>query len=412
MSLLSNRCILNQVGEFIEITTDQSSLQTVGIQLVFAAGSLQVDWGDGSPMENFVTGVELTHNYLATGTYNLKIKGDLENITQFVADNSRITTISNLKTGLLTNFQIWNNLYSGILNMAEAPISGGFFAYGNPNMVQVIHASVGNALTTTYRVENCDITGQLDLSNVPVSGLLWANGNVNFTGFNFSVSGNGQLTDLRVNSSGITNINLTNNPLTGRLWANNCPSLTSLSFATSGNGKLTDVRLFSSNITGAVDFSNMPVSGTLWCNNNPNWTGATFSTTGNTLVTFFDFANCNFTSVDLTNVPVGTSFRMNGNSSFSSVIFAASGNGALSDFNVGGCSLPNTDFSVFPNSNGVTITYVSNSLTATEHDNQLINLDATGWINGSLSISTGNTARTAASDTAFNNLIANGWTIS
>ena len=402
--------LLKSKGEKILVTVTPTTSFTVGFNLTFT-GSIDIDFKEGAGKEALTSGVEKTNLYGVAATYIIEITGDLTNITKFIADSSRITTISNLKTGLLTDFQIWGNLYAGNLDMSNAPISGAFYTFGNSGLTSITHSLTGNSITSIYRVENCNITGVHDLSNVPVSGTLWINNNTNFTGFNFATSGNGTLNSLRVNSTDIASLDLSNNPITGTLWANTCTLLTSLTFATSGNGKLNNLRLYGSDITGTLDFSNMPISATVWCNSNSNLTGLIFSTTGNTLVTFFDFTNCNISTLDLTNVPIGTSFRMNGNSSFSTITFAAAANGSLSDFNVATCNLPNTDFSVFPTSDGVTITYVSNSLTATEHDNQLINLDGTGWINGSLLIIAGNTARTAASDTAYNNLISNGWTI-
>jgi hypothetical protein len=365
MGLLSNRGVLNQVGEFIEITTDQSSLQTVGIQLVFAAGNLKVDWGDGSPMEDFVTGVELTHNYLSTSTYDIKIKGDLENITQFIADNSRITFIKNMISGLLTNFSINNNLYSGVLDMSLAPTSGVFRVDQNAGMTGIVHATLGNALITNYQYDGNDIQGNLDLTNQPVGGSFFGNNNSSHTG---------------------------------------------VDFANSGNTKITGLRLHDCDLDEILDLTNVPVGTLIYTYNNPNFPGFTFSSTGNSVVTDFRNYGCALTSLDLTNVPVGNIFWNYDNFVLSSLTFSASGNTALLQAYLDDNILPNIDFSVFPSSTP-TIRLFNNSMTALEHDNQLINLDGTGWTGGTLAIIPGNTARTAASDTAYNNLIANGWTI-
>lgn len=260
--------------DYIQLTTDQTSLQTVGITLTFASGTLTADWGDGSSTENFVSGVELTHSYGSTAVYNIKISGDLTNITQFIADNNRITAISGLTTGLLTNFYIQNNLINGNVNLSNAPVNGVILSYGNSN----------------------------------------------FTGF---------------------------------------------TFATSGNGALSNFQSYS----------------------------------------------CSVVSFDFSNISVGGIFYANTMTSLTGITFASSGNNALTFFRINDTNMPPVDFANFPASNGVNMRCYNCNWTSTEHDNQLIYLYNKGWTGGILNIITGNAARTSASDTAYNWLIANGWSI-
>lgn len=85
--------------------------------------------------------------------------------------------------------------------------------------------------------------------------------------------------------------------------------------------------------------------------------------------------------------------------------------GSITTFRIYGCAMPNINFNVFSNSDGCTIESYSNAMTSTEVDNQLINIDGTGWINGTLNIAGTNPGRTSNSDTEYANLISNGWTI-
>ena len=305
----------------ILITMTPTALFTVGFKLSFASGAITMDWKDGSPTENFVDNIELTHQYVSAGTNIAEISGDLANITAFNADHCRITDILNLTTGSLVRLDLNNNLLSGTLNMSKAPISSVLIVQGNSDLNGFNFASSGNGKLTAFYFYDCDITGRIDFDAVGITV------GSDIRGYN-------------------------NNNFTG------------IDFATSGNTILTNWRMYGCAIV-SQDFTNVPVSGILW---------------------FYD----NFVTTTLT--------------------FAAAGNGSIIQFYADDNILPNIDFSVFNNSTP-TIRMFNNSLTATEHDNQIINLDATGWINGTLNITAGNTARTAASDTAYNNLISNGWSI-
>jgi hypothetical protein len=349
--------------EKILVTMTPTAGFTVGFNLTFT-GSIDIDFKDGGGKEALTSGVEKTHLYASAATYIAEISGDLANITQFTADNNRITTITDLKTGVCV-FDLSSNLISGVLDMTNAPITDNFIITNNTGLTGVTHAASGNIITQVYRIDNTGITGVHSLANTPIEGQLFASGCPNITGFTFASSGNGILTDTRLFNSGFTTIDLSGINISTKLWVNSNSGATTLLLASSGNGLLNDVRLFSSGYT-SLDFSNTPCGGSWWANSCTALTTINFSNPGNTALTNWLFNNCNQT---------------------------------------------NFDFSVFPTSNGINVDLRTNSFTSTEHDNQLINLDAQGWVNGTLQITSGNTARTSASDTAYNNLITNGWTI-
>ena len=399
--------------EKILITMTPTASFLAGINLTFASGTLTIDWKDGSSTENFVTGVELTHTYVIASTYIAEITGDLDNITKFIADNSRITFISGMQTGLLTDLRVSNNLYSGVLDLSLAPVSGIVFGHVNAGLTDVVFASSGNGTTTNLNFRNCDLTGTFDASNINVSGVVQFSTNPNLTGFTFASSGNGTVTDLDFNTCDITgNFSLAYVPVSTSVYLYKNSNLTGITFATSGNS-VGVVQAYQCDLTGVLDLSNKPVSGGVRFETNSNLKGITFSTTGNGTATDFRASNCDLTgTLDMSNLPFdGATFLVYANPNLTSIVPASSGNGDIGTYRVRDNAISNINFTVYTSSDGCVIGMINNGFTFTEHDNQLINLDSTGWINGTLDIITGNTSRTPASDTAYNNLISNGWTI-
>jgi hypothetical protein len=393
----------------ILVTMDMSTPSTAGITLTFASGSLDIDWKEGGGKEAFTTGVEKTHAYVTPGTYIAEITGDFANITQFVADNSKITNISNFKTGLLTNLRLHQNLFTSI-DLSDVPVSGTVFIYDCPNITSVTFASSGNSLVTSFVMRQNPNLASLDLSNVPVSATFDVRDS-GISGITFASSGNSKVTIFRAyNCSSLTSLNLANVPVGGSFEVYNS-GISGITFSSTGNTIVSTFSVYSCSSLTSLDLSNVPISTNFRAFSNPLMTSLIFSTTGNSTVTLFSASDCDLSSLDLSNVPISTAFAVRDNSNLSSLTLAAAGNGALTIFAVRGCSLPNIDLTVFSTSDGVSIEQEDNAMTSTEVDNQLINLDSTGWINGTLDIAGTNAARTAASDTAYNNLIANGWAI-
>jgi surface protein len=395
-----------EVGTLSVNITDYTT-QSVDINRTYT-GIAEIHWDDNS-FTRCTSGAVATHNYASNGTYSVKLgAASVSATTALYAEDSRITSISSLKTGNLSILSLINNLLTS-LTLTDAPINGGFYVYGNSSLSSVTH-STSDVLITNYRIENCAFSGNYNVQS-PIAGQLFVDGNTGLTGLTFASSGNGTVTDFRATSTAITSLDFSNVPLTTRFWINNVTTLTGVTFASSGNGTLTDVRFYGCTSLTSLDFSNINVGTTLWCLGCTSLTSLTFASSGNSTVTYFDFSNCNLSSIDCSNVPLSTDIRISGNSSLSTFTIAGSGNGALTRFWANGCSLPNIDFSVFSTSDGIDMRQQDNAMTATEVDNQLINLDNTGWINGAINIAGTNAARTAASDTAYNNLITNGWSI-
>jgi hypothetical protein len=371
--------------DVIKITMTPTAGFVAGINLTFASGTLTIDWKDGSVPENFTSGVEKTHTYASAGTYIVEISGSITNITKFIADTCRITLIENLKTGLLTQFELQSNLYSGILDMSLAPISVYFKAQANAGLTSVVFASVGNAQISTFRIDSCNLS-TLNLENVPITGLFYAYSNANLSSITFATSGNGKLTDCRISGCNYSTLNFANVPVSGLFYINSCSNLTSTTFSStgnttvtdlefygcpkltgldltnvpvsttlsgyncslftsitfknSGNSKITTFNLNSCKLTGTLDLSNVPVGGTFQCHTNSLLTTITFSSTGNSIVTDFRAYSCNLTgTLDLTNVPVGTLFYCYSNVNLTDITFATSGNGTITYFVANSCNL-------------------------------------------------------------------------
>jgi hypothetical protein len=303
------------------LTTDQSTLQQVGINRTFT-GIAEINWGDGN-FTRCTSAVEALHDYSSTGTYDIKL-GAASNTatTTFRCDNARITDIVGLKTGQLTSTIIITNSLTGVVSFAEAP------------------------MTASFQCQN----------------------NISMTGIDFAPSGNGTLTFMRCYTTGVVELDFSNINLSGNIQIYSNTSLEDITFALTGNGVISNCLMY-------------------------------------------DNDNAAFTDLDFSNQPLGGTVSFNDCTYLTNLTLSNTSNSALTSFSARSCNLPNIDFSVFPTSDGVTINLQDNAMTSTEVDNQLINLDATGWINGTLNIAGTNAARTSASDTAYNNLIANGWTI-
>jgi hypothetical protein len=251
----------------IKITMTPTANFVAGINLTFASGTLTFNPGDGGASSNFVSGTEKLYTYANAGTYVAEISGDLANITKFIADNCRITKIENLKTGLLTDFRINNNLYSGILDMSLAPVSGIFYCYTNPNLTGIIFKSTGNSRVNDFEAYGCNITGILDLVNVPIGTIFLCYSNPNLTNINLSLTGNTIMFLFQLNNCNLTDtLDLRNVGIYYNFFINNNPNLTNILFKSTGNSYPFNFRLYSCNL----DYINLISGGMVYNVNSAN----------------------------------------------------------------------------------------------------------------------------------------------
>jgi len=289
------------------------------------------------------------------------------NFELFNADNSKITTLENFKTGLLTELRLFNNLLTGVLDLSNVPVSGLFYTFSNPDLTSIIFAASGNAPITSFRSESCDITGDLDFQNIPsLTGLFYIYGNANLTGIlNLNWTGsNFRCYNCDIDDFDLTNVNF---------------SLTSSSL-NMRNNNLTDLVGLKTHL------------------------GTNFFTWGNPWVGPIDFQYLTFNGTNITEFRTKTTLLGINNLS-----------GTLGNIDFGGCK--NCGYIDFSNITdiGTSIQLDDMGMDSTDVDNTIIRIDqiatAQSIINGTLKIILNNAARTSASDTAYNNLIANGWSI-
>lgn len=207
----------------ILVTLDMSTPSTAGFRLVFASGSLTMDWDDGGGDIPFVSAVELTKSYSTPGTKNCVIKGDFANITQFWADDSKITSIVNLQWTLVSNLRLHNNLLTS-LDLGNAPITGTLFLFENSNLDSIAWATSGNGILTNTLLYGCAWTA-LDFTNIGVGGTLLIYNMQSLLSIIFATSGNSAFSSqLYIYGNRVSNIDFSNIPassgLTIRLFNN------------------------------------------------------------------------------------------------------------------------------------------------------------------------------------------------
>jgi hypothetical protein len=205
------------ITPFISLVTNQSLFQTVGIKINHT-GIVKVDWGDSTPFETFVSGVELTHDY-SSGTpqdYTIKIEGAIANITDIYFDNSKIKNIVNFAAltgingivrtsnnseltgitnliGIIDNFDSRSCNLTGTLDFSNVASSENCLLNDNPLLTNVTFASSGNA-KGAFWAYNCNLTGTLNLLNRPLAE---GTGNLGLRTYNNSL-----LTAITLSTSG------------------------------------------------------------------------------------------------------------------------------------------------------------------------------------------------------------------
>lgn len=408
-----------QQRDSIKVTMTPTAGFVAGISVTFSSGTISIDWKDGT-VDNFTSGVEKTHTYANAGIYVAEIYGSLINITKFVADSSRITKIENFKAGIVTDFSIQSNLYSGILDLSQITITGKLSIYSNPSLSGITFSSNANAISEFY-ANNCNISNTLNLSNVAIGGIFRLRYNANLTGFTFKSSGNSTVSEFTVNNCNIGSIDLSNVPISGlfscasnanlssivfRISGNgtvtsfnasgcnfsildlsslpistsfvvtNNPNLTSITFKSSGNSKVTLLQVYSNKLTGTLDLSNVPVGSNVQVYSNSLLTGITFASSGNSQVAFIG-SSCGFTSIDFSNVPLGYTINVAGCSNLTSLTFAGSGNGTIELLRVYNCNMDYFNTANFSTSlNNAVWKIYNNSMTAAEVNHILVDIDS------------------------------------
>lgn len=403
---------------------------TTAITLTFSgSGNHRIIWGDGTSPVTFVSGDELNHTF-SDGDYKaVIITDDPVSITGIEASSSQIFQFKNLiaLTSLTTINFGYNNLYS--FNFADIPTVTDIRLPHNPTLTALENGNSISVNVTYIDIGHCAIVGA------------------------FVIENKNNLIDLHFDDNSITSVTIKNcanlgyifgnfNPITNSTF-NNLPSLVTLYLQNSSLAEfdfagiptatfialknavtlttLYNVNSISANIT-VIDLSNTRVTGDFILTNRLSL--------GNILLTGhnlskLDFSGCtsfNPTSVGtftMTLPNVLTSAKFTGCLVMTKFIIA---NQAIDDLDITGCVSLNL-LDVDNNDNGTGVDFITGLATV----QTLNNIDLTScnaddgtidtWINdlytavvaynildGNFDTSGVNGTRTAASDTAYNDL--------
>jgi hypothetical protein len=243
----------------IKVTCTPTANFGVGIAVYFASGTITIDWKDGSAPQNFTNTVEIVHTYVSAGTYIAEISGDILNITQFKADNARLTNIQNFKTGALTYLSINNNLFTGILDLSNCKIGTNCQIFANTNnftklILPPINVSGGNI--QRIRIYACQYLTEIEnLNKYGISGEIWLNDCSNLNKPNFASSGNTYVTNFIAYGCAFSGtLDLSNVPVYGTMEIYNMTGLTGITFKSSGNYRIAGFKLYGNNL-GYVNFA-------------------------------------------------------------------------------------------------------------------------------------------------------------
>ena len=180
--------ILGSVDEHLAILeTDQSTLNTVTIYLTVNTGhSMTFDWGDGNTDAVVCDGTlkTVTHDYASTGTYSIRLAGDIDQVTDFRAYN-----------------QAW--IQGSILGFASLDSLETLYLYSTSvsGAISIIDGLTGltalNLASTSVTGSLADITALASLTELNLSSTA-------ITGALSNVSGMTSLDELQLQSSSVS----------------------------------------------------------------------------------------------------------------------------------------------------------------------------------------------------------------
>jgi hypothetical protein len=244
----------------IKVTCTPTANFGVGIAVYFASGTITIDWKDGSAPQNFTSSTEIVHTYVSAGTYIAEISGDILNITQFKADNARLTNIQNFKTGALTYLSLNNNLFTGILDLSNCKIGVNcqLFIHTLGSVTKIILPTANIANGNIIRVRayaNIYLTEIENLNRFPISGEFMIETNTSMQIPVFSSNGNTYITYLTAYGCAFSGtLDLSNVPVYGNMEIYNMTGLTGITFKSSGNYRIAGFKFYGNNL-GYVNFA-------------------------------------------------------------------------------------------------------------------------------------------------------------
>jgi hypothetical protein len=400
-----------------------------------------------------------------------KIGGDIRfntnpNLTEIIipdAIDSGTQNIVIFNLSSITNLQgirkKSNPLVNGVLDLTIFDKLGGSISLNsNPNITAINFPTTINPLSnnvTALGITNCNLTGTLDLSMFAgkLGGNINLDSNPNLTSINLPVITN-QITQFSIQNTSVRTdqindiLDLSNQSLLSgsiRIGRISPLSLTLTepkviifpdtitatnniaNFTISRLSQLETVKNASNPLTtlGEMDLRMFTkLGGVINLASNSQITNILFPNTletGVNNVTSLGVNNCNLTgTLDLSMFTKFTGgFSCSSNPNLTNVIFPTLiVTEPITNLNMGSCNLGVINFTPLNNTvrSGIVISLQSNMMTAAEVNENLVNLDATGWVNCTLNIA-GNNAAPDTTSGGFNgtaaiaNLILKGWTV-
>lgn len=377
---------------------------------VLTTGGETVTW-------NLIGGYAETINSLSIsvrtglpGTPSTLTAAELNGVTQDVSVTFSTNNPANITEVLIENDNVVGSLDVSIFSNVTV-----WSLDSNPGMTQVVH-SASSAIITDYTVTDNDITGVLNLSNLVVGGIFLVNGNANMTGITLGASST-VFSFFRANNCDLTGtLNLSMlSGLGGQIRLGVNPNLTAVTFPTSSVAT-SEFFIQQCDLTGTLDFSGMTGDhDDFRVFTNSSLTAITNPSTS-FIMEMYSAHSCDLTgTLDMTPISnFAVDFDVHGNSNLTDITNPSTST-VLTDYLANSCDLGYIDFTVFSGTNDdINIQLGNNNMTAAEVNEILVNLDDTGWIDGTLNIAGTNAAPDGTSGgfdglTAKTNLIAK-WT--
>ena len=229
--------VTTNVYTFCSYTTNADS-QDGTIKLSLPADKkITIHWGDGNTTEitGAVTTIEYTNTYAVTGTYDITVTGDYNDISylKFTGSGNWSGDVKYLPNNLFEFFSLTTNTFSG--DIANLPATLTRVYVSGSNTITGNLANLPSGLTALYVYGNNTITG--DIVNLPVSlQYCYVYGNNTVTGdladipasiLTFNINGDniiyGDLADLPANivSLKLYGLNVISGYTSPRTWAEN-----------------------------------------------------------------------------------------------------------------------------------------------------------------------------------------------
>ena len=285
----------------------------------------------------------------------------------------------------------------------------------NDNEIDEVTLPSSTALVVITNFSNNNLTS-LDLSVLEdIGGSIRYNGNSGLTTVTNATASGELITDYRGFSCALTGIDLSGYSRLGGNVLIYDNDATTITFPSSSE-TFTMLRIDQNNLT-TIDFS--PLSGfgsDIRFYSNPSANSVTFPTSTEVITRLWGRSS-NYSTVDFSTLSkLGGDFRFNANSGMTSITLPTTSQN-FSFFNVQDCDMGFIDFTKLTGTNNaISIDLTNNSMTATEVNHILVDIDNEGWTNITLKMAGTNAAPDGTSGgfdglTAKANIITAGGTV-